>query len=458
MTSRSSDVPTKRIARSLIRSLQTGTSILEGIKYLHVGHEEWLKAQEELLSELAEDQDSDVVFVRGNYGAGKTHFLGCVQDNALTRKWATSHIECRRDNVELDRFHTVYPRIIYKIKTAEMMNEIADKGIDPGMLDGGRWLLDKWASLMLAKAGYSSGPVRRTLEVDERLSNLLQKQVMETNLMGDFRRALFAYARATLSSNTGVRNELTEWFRGEDRRITIPTTLIHPQSTGSLPGGSPRQFSTVTLAPIGRATSLEALRGVLWMLRVCGFSGLVLCIDEIEEIAKLSPKKRQDQSFQTLREFVDNSDGALGIRHLCTYFAATPEMFESEHYFRRYDALATRIEPVGIELNWRSPVVDLDRTPLTLAQYRQISRRVRDIHQLAYEWNPSQFITDEVLDAILDSVQRARYRIAKPRLLCRVLADELERARMSQGSYVKSSDPDALVRKAAEKLQIETDR
>jgi hypothetical protein len=202
---------------------------------------------------------------------------------------------------------------------------------------------------------------------------------------------------------------------------------------------------------------LEALRGVLWLLRTSGFSGLVLCIDEIEEIAKLSPKKRQDQSFQTLREFVDNSDGALGIRHLCTYFAATPEMFESEHYFRRYDALATRIEPVGTEINWRSPVVDLDRTPLTASQYGQISRKVRDIHGVAYEWDPTRVVTDDALNSIVGSVLRARYRIARPRLLCRVMVDELERARMSGNAYVKSLDPDALVRKTAEKLQGETD-
>src|SRR5439155_10042287 len=197
----------------------------------------------------------------------------------------------------------------------DMINEIADKGLDPGMVDGGRWLLDKWASLMMAKAGYSPGPVRRTMEVDERLCNLLQKQVMETNLLGDFRRALFAYARATLLSNTAIRNELTEWLRGEERRVMIPTNLIQPQSAGTVPGVGARHLSTSTLPPIGRATSLEAFRGILWLLRASGFSGLVLCIDEIEEIAKLSPKKRQDQSFQTLREFVDNSDGALGIRH-----------------------------------------------------------------------------------------------------------------------------------------------
>jgi hypothetical protein len=447
----------KRVARSLIRSLQTGTSVLEGIKYLHVGHDGWLKAQQELLNELAEDQDSDVVFIRGSYGAGKTHFLGCVQDNALGGNWATSHIECRRDHVELDRFHTVYPRIIHKLRTAEMLSDIAEKGLDPGTLDGGRWLLDKWASSMLNKAGFSPGPVRRTMEVDERLCNLLQKQVMETNLLGDFRRALFAYARATLLGNTTIRNELTEWFKGEERRVAVPATLIQPQSAGVVSRNGSQQAAPLTLFPIGRATSLEALRGLLWLLRTSGFSGLVLCIDEIEEIAKLSPKKRQDQSFQVLREFVDNSDGALGIRQLCTYFAATPEMFESEHYFRRYDALATRIEPVGNEINWRSPVVDLDRTPLTASQYGEISGKVREIYGLAYGWDATQSVTDDVLDSILDSVLRSRYRIAKPRLLCRVLVDELERARSLGNAYVGKRDPDTLVRKAAEKLQTEAD-
>jgi hypothetical protein len=132
-------------------------------------------------------------------------------------------------------------------------------------------------------------------------------------------------------------------------------------------------------------------------------------------------------------------------------------MFESEHYFRRYDALATRIEPVGTELNWRSPVVDLDRTPLTTSQYREISHKVRDIHGLAHEWEPEKLITDDVLDSILNSVLRARYRIARPRLLCRVLVDELERARTSGNNYVRSADHDALVRKTAEKLQADSE-
>ena len=126
-----------------------------------------------------------------------------------------------------------------------------------------------------------------------------------------------------------------------------------------------------------------------------------LGVDELEEIAKLRPKRRQDQCFQTLREFVDNADGDLGLRHLCTYFAATPEMFDSPDYFRRYDALSTRIEPVGEAINWRNPVVDLDRTPLSDQEFRVLADKLRAIHHVAYAWDSRAAVTDTVLERIV---------------------------------------------------------
>src|SRR5207247_680444 len=138
-----------------------------------------------------------------------------------------------------------------------------------------------------------------------------------------------------------------------------------------------RADQLVDLPPVTRSTSLEVLRGMLWLIRQTAHPGLVLCVDELEEIAKLRPRKRQDQCFQVLREFVDNADGELGLRYLCVYFAATPEMFDSEDYFRRYDALATRIEPIGGKLNWRSPVIDLDRTPLADHELSALAYNVR---------------------------------------------------------------------------------
>ena len=47
-----------------------------------------------------------------------------------------------------------------------------------------------------------------------------------------------------------------------------------------------------------------------------------------------------------------DAGGDGGYRFLCIYLAATPDMFEGPpEYFPRYDALQTRIQPLGPENN-----------------------------------------------------------------------------------------------------------
>src|SRR6185312_16260670 len=94
-------------------------------------------------------------------------------------------------------------------------------------------------------------------------------------------------------------------------------------------GGKPSLGTSagrIILRPIGKGTAVDAMRGILWLIRSAGYTGLVLCIDEIEELAKLGSKKRQDQALQALREYVDHSGGEGGFKSLCMYLAATPEM------------------------------------------------------------------------------------------------------------------------------------
>ena len=107
--------PDPKLARALIRSLTRGTAIKGGVRYIHVGHENWLAAQYELRDEIAEDGHSDTKFVRGAYGAGKSHFLSVVQGQAEEAGWATSHVECKVDGVQIDRFETLYPKVVSNI-------------------------------------------------------------------------------------------------------------------------------------------------------------------------------------------------------------------------------------------------------------------------------------------------------------------------------------------------------
>src|SRR5688500_8755935 len=85
-----------------------------------------------------------------------------------------------------------------------------------------------------------------------------------------------------------------------------------------------RLVQPITLRPITSATSLDVFRGVIWLLRQCNYSGLILAIDEVEQLARLRPAVRRDRALQTLREFVDNTDGDIGLQRVAIYFAATP--------------------------------------------------------------------------------------------------------------------------------------
>jgi hypothetical protein len=200
-------------------------------------------------------------------------------------------------------------------------------------------------------------------------------------------------------------------------------------------------------------TARDVMRGLLWLVKAVGAKGLVLCIDEIEELARLPNRRRQDQALQALREFVDDAGGDGGYRYLSMYLAATPEMFEGPQYFPRYDALQTRIQAVGPEINWRAPVIDLDRTPLRPSEMHDMAGHIWRVHRAAYG-DSAKGIDEPLLQRFVAAVQESRFRIAKPRLLARLLVDELERARQA-GHYIPPTDVAARLADTARKLTAE---
>ena len=412
---------TPSLARALIRGLVRGTTISEGARHIHVGHTNWLAAQRELLDEIGVDGHADTKFVRGTYGAGKSHFLSMVQDLARVKSWATSHVECKVDGVQIDRFETLYPQIVSKLKLVDLPND-QETPNDPV-----RWMLEKWAREELKRAGVREDALTRPFDAELRLYGQLEKRLLRSSLPQDFIRAAAGFARAYLARDAETMTAVCGWISAARERISIPSRYLR-QPSGIEPASKP-----TNLRPIGKGTARDAMRGVLWLVRSAGYVGLVLCIDEIEELAKLGSKKRQDQALQALREYVDHAGGEGGFRNLCMYLAATPEMFEGEEYFPRYDALATRIQPVSTDVNWRGPVIDLDRTPLDKLHMREMALRICKVYVAAYGTQiAQQNLSTEMISQLVERVNEARFRIAKPRLLARVVVDSLERIRQGK--------------------------
>ncbi len=293
-------------------------------------------------------------------------------------------------------------------------------------------MLEKWAREQARHAGIRDGGLTRPFDADARIHAHLERGLLRSNLPSDFVRALTGFARACQAQDIETAASVSSWIAGGNERISIPMQYLQRPSSRN------DRDTRTELRPIGKGTARDAMRGLLWLIRSAGYPGLVLCIDEVEELSKLGNRKRQDQALQALREFVDHAGGDGGFRNLCLYLAATPEMFEGEDYFPRYDALATRIHAVSTEINWRSTVIDLDRSLLTSRELSLMVMRIRDVYRTAYGTRPEGVLSDASIPSLLKSVLDARFRIAKPRLLARVVIDTLERERQE----VTSPAPD----------------
>ena len=423
-----SDIPDRLAARRLVRQLGKGTTIAEGARHLHVGHAQWLDAQRELLEELEEDGGSETKFVRGTYGSGKSHFLYVVEDIARQSSWLTAHVECKADDVQIDRFETLYPALCRKLRVSI---DNPEDDVDPISV-----ILERWFERMCSGAGLAAHSTALPFDAAERLYAQLNRNLLRSNLPATFQKAFTAFVMAKLARQFDVVRALVDWVRGSDQRVRIDARYLRPTLGNAKPGAT----RTFDLRPLGKGTAREALRGLLWLIRNAGHTGLVLSIDEVEELARLPQRRRRDQALQALREHVDDAGAEAGHRSLCLYLAATPEMFENQDYFPRYDALQTRIQPVGREINWRAPVIDLDRTPLSGGEMRELAFHLRDLYRIAYEARSAEPVTEELLKTFVKQVIGTTLGIAKPRLLVRLVIHELERARQLDTSYLPPGD------------------
>ena len=207
-------------AKAIIRGLVRGTTIAAGVRFIHVGHERWVAAQRELLLEIADDRHSDTKFVRGAYGAGKSHFLSVIQDMAKSLGWVTSHVECKVDGVQIDRFETLYPRIVSKIAFSE--GSEATDSPDAVSTSRLRLLWEKWATEQLKKLGIKDGVVNRPFDTEARLYVHLEATLLRTNLSPDFVRAGCAFVRAQLARDFQTTRTVIDWCGGLPEKAHIP--------------------------------------------------------------------------------------------------------------------------------------------------------------------------------------------------------------------------------------------
>jgi hypothetical protein len=398
----------------VIQALRQGNDRLEGAGLFSVGRARLFSAAKDQLVELEISEGALVRWIKGRYGNGKTHLFARLIEIAHERNWITSYVQIsgRGQGTELHRFEEIYAAIIDNCLPRDLASG-RDGQFEPGRIGGWDWLLDHWYTSLRALAGardVGDVPSFRLRDVIGQAVTAFQRR---WGVHGAFAEALRHYSLARADGDEEFTQLLLEWFKGHD---------VHSQ-----PAVKPRLRSMGIREPISRRNAKEMLRALSVFLRYRGFGGILILLDEVENVLQQPPAARRT-GYTILRELIDNVDDRHGMTRTIFYVSATPDLFDGEKGITENEALATRVLLRGGDgANPVAPVIDLTAFPLSKDDLLQLAERIASLHAIAGSWRPPLDI-GRSLGALL-SGELARNPDLTPRMWVRIVVESLDRMR-----------------------------
>lgn len=296
---------------AIVASLRAGMVPRVGQQHIQVGRAAEVQATVRDVDRIA-DGGAGCRFVIGEYGSGKTFFLHLVRSIALERRLVAVHADLTPDR----RLHAAsgQARALY----AELMRNLATRARpDGGALSS---VVERFVTRALDEANASGGDPADTIR--SRLASLAE-------LTGgyDFATVVGAYWRGYDSGDERLRADAVRWLRGEftsrvDARAALGVRTI-----------------------VDDATFYDHLKLMACFVRMAGFSGLLVCLDEMANLHKITGAAVRNANYeQVLRIVNDTAQGT--VEHLGFLFGGTPEfLMDPRRGLFSYPALASRLAP-----------------------------------------------------------------------------------------------------------------
>jgi hypothetical protein len=315
MTQRSVPVQPGRIRpperNAIIAALRAGMVPRTGQQHIQVGRADEVRAAVHDVDRIA-GGGANCRFVIGEYGSGKTFFLHLVRSIALEKRLVTVHADLSPDR----RLHAAsgQARGLY----AELMRNLATRARpDGGALSN---VVERFVTGALSEADATGDDPQNTIK--SRLAVLAE-------LTGgyDFAAVIGAYWRGYDGGDERLRVDAVRWLRGEftsrvDARAALGVRTI-----------------------VDDTTFYDHLKLMARFVQLAGFSGLLVCLDEMVNLYKLSGSAVRNANYeQVLRIVNDSAQGSA--EHLGFLFSGTPEfLLDPRRGLFSYPALASRLAP-----------------------------------------------------------------------------------------------------------------
>jgi hypothetical protein len=363
----------KQSARDVINALRQGVVPDKNIDLLIIGQIEAKAHLKELLNEVKNNK-SHFKFIRGPYGAGKTFLSYWLKEYALNNEFIVSTVNIGPDQ-PLSDLPIFYSGLINGLRTPEKHDSSALTDI-----------LESWLLTIHRKTTQIEGLTSLDSETQKKLSKIVENRVeSELAYLSDldlgFSPALRAFYRAKNTGDQVLSSTSIAWLNGS------------------------RTMSGKMLNQIGVKGYLEAnqvfprIRALLEVIKGSRYQGLLILVDELELIRKFPHTKQREQALEILRSLIDET-GKNGFPGCLLLLTGTDTFFEDDRAgLRSYEALADRVTtpdcPKGIT-SMRQPVITLEG--LNQEKLFKVIKKVREIHGIAYDWNPKEKTPDNVLE------------------------------------------------------------
>ncbi len=294
---------------AVIQSLRAGVVPRSGQHLIQVGRVRELEALIKDIERIG-GNGSAIRFVIGEYGSGKTFFLSLVRSIALQKKLVSAHADLTPDR----RLHASkgQARSLY----AELMRNLSTRAKPEGGAIAS--VVEKFVSSAMTEG--RKRQVNPEVIIRERLAQL-------SEMVGgyDFAEVIAAYWRGHDTGDDVLKSSAIRWLRGEYSTKTDAKKALGVRTI------------------IDDANFYDQLKLFAQFVRLAGYEGFIVCLDELVNLYKLANTQARNSNYEQILRILN--DSLQGIADgLGFVLGGTPEfLMDTRKGLYSYEALQSRL-------------------------------------------------------------------------------------------------------------------
>ncbi len=308
-----------------------------------LGDPQWRTyVQEHYLSNYIADGGSKVKVLTGQAGSGKTHHLHYLLNQAQALGYATIYFSAR--DIRLNNLVSLYKAIVDQFDLEALCHGLCRQ--------------------ITRKLGYEDP------EFDDFLSQLMADQAMTRDLaIQDIKKAVGDHLRDVDlgPSFLAFVHKIINGYLLESNRLEVH--LAQTWLTGAKLDRQQKQLTRL-FERLQKSNARYWLYSLTRLLKLCGYTGLVIAIDDLEVMTERSTEKRRYKYSasavrdvcELVRQIIDDVEL---LDHCLWLLAGRRDILDNERRgFKSYEALWMRLQTGLAPTNQFNPladIVDIDR-------------------------------------------------------------------------------------------------